>query len=149
MDFPAEPEKESECPSELIRGLGLKPLYCERNRLDYLIEAESEQVIRELRPDFRLLESVNTRGVIVTARSAAAGFDFISRFFAPGEGVPEDPVTGSAHCCLGPYWEKRLGRNPLTGLQVSARGGVVKVQNAGNRVLTSGKAVSVLKGELV
>lgn len=149
MDFPAEPETAAPCPADLRRALGIEPLYCGRNRFDYLLEVESEKLVREMRPDFRLLGSVDTRGVMVTARSGQAGFDFVSRFFAPAVGVDEDPVTGSSHCCLGPYWEKRLGRNPLTGLQVSARGGVVKVRNSGSRVLISGKAVSVLKGELV
>jgi PhzF family phenazine biosynthesis protein len=149
MNFPAEPESAAVCPEELKQALGVEPLYTGKNRFDYLLELESEKLVRELQPDFRLLGSVDMRGVMVTARSAAADFDFVSRFFAPAVGVDEDPVTGSSHCCLGPYWEKRLGRNPLTGLQVSSRGGVVKVKNAGKRVLISGKAVSVLKGELV
>lgn len=149
MNFPAEPESSAACPEELKQALGLEPLYTGKNRFDYLLEVKTEKIVRELRPDFRLLGSVDMRGVMVTARSETAGFDFVSRFFAPAVGVDEDPVTGSSHCCLAPYWEKRLGRNPLSGLQVSARGGVVKVKNAGNRVLISGKAVSVLKGELV
>jgi len=149
MNFPAEPESAVPCPEGLKRALGVEPLYCGKNRMDYLLEVESEKIVRELRPDFRLLAAVDMRGVIVTARSESAGFDFVSRFFAPAVGVDEDPVTGSSHCCLAPYWEKRLGRNPLTGLQVSARGGIVKVKNVANRVLISGKAVSVLKGELV
>jgi len=149
MDFPAEPESAAVCPAELKQALGVEPLYCGKNRFDYLLEVESEDMVRGLQPDFRLLAAIDMRGVMVTARSGQAGFDFVSRFFAPAVGVDEDPVTGSSHCCLGPYWEKRLGRNPLTGLQVSARGGIVKVKNSGNRVLISGKAVSVLKGELV
>ena len=149
MNFPAEPETAVPCPAELKRALGIEPLYCGKNRIDYLLEVEAEKIVRELRPDFKMLATVDMRGVIVTARSESAGFDFVSRFFAPAVGVDEDPVTGSSHCCLSPYWEKRLGRNGLTGLQVSARGGVVKVKNAGSRVLISGKAVSVLKGELV
>lgn len=148
MNFPAEPEAAAECPVELKRALGIEPLYCGKNRMDYLVEVGSEKIVREIKPDFRRLASVDMRGVIVTARAATAGFDFVSRFFAPAVGVDEDPVTGSSHCCLAPYWEKRLGRNPLTGLQVSARGGVVKVNNAGSHVLISGRAVSVLKGEL-
>lgn len=149
MNFPAEPQSAAACPGELKRALGVEPLYCGRNRMDYLLEVESEKIVRELRPDFGSLATVDMRGVIVTARSGTAGFDFVSRFFAPAVGVNEDPVTGSSHCCLAPYWEERLDRNPLTGLQVSARGGVVKVKNLENRVLISGKAVSVLKGKLV
>lgn len=149
MNFPAEPESPAACPPDLKRALGVEPLYCGKNRFDYLLEVETEKTVRDLRPDFRLLATVEMRGVMVTARSRTADCDFVSRFFAPAVGVDEDPVTGSSHCCLGPYWEKRLGRNPLTGLQVSARGGAVKVENAGSRVLISGKAVSVMKGELV
>ena len=111
MDFPAEPEHHDVPPKELVAALGVTPLYTGRNRLnDWLVEIESEAVLRRLVPDLSLLASVPMRGVIVTARSVAREFDFVSRFFAPRLGVPEDPVTGSAHCCLGPYWQKRLKR---------------------------------------
>jgi len=149
MDFPAEPESESPCPAALKGALGAEPLYCGKNRFDYLLELDSEKTVRELQPDFGVLGTVQMRGVIVTARSASPGFDYVTRFFAPAVGVNEDPVTGSAQCCLGPFWEKRLGRNSFTGFQASARGGVFKVQNSSDRVLISGKAVTVLKGDIV
>ena len=105
--------------------------------------------MRRLTPDIRGLAALPVRGVIVTARSETEGFDFVSRFFAPRAGVDEDPVTGSAHCCLGPYWRGRLGRDAFTAWQASARGGVVRVTVAGDRVLLSGQAVTVLRGELL
>jgi predicted PhzF superfamily epimerase YddE/YHI9 len=85
----------------------------------------------------------------VTARESRDGFDFVSRFFAPGSGVDEDPVTGSAHCCLAPYWGAKLGKSEMTGHQISARGGVVRVRNAGDRVILGGQAVTVLRGDLL
>jgi predicted PhzF superfamily epimerase YddE/YHI9 len=100
-----------------------------------------------LRPDFALLGQYPVRGVIVTARSDDPDYDFVSRFFAPRAGVPEDPVTGSAHCCLGPYWSERLGKRDLVGYQASARGGTVRVGLRGNRVELGGQAVIVLSGE--
>ena len=117
--------------------------------MDGLVELEDEQAVRSLRPDFALLARYPVRGVIVTARSDDPDYDFVSRFFAPRAGVPEDPVTGSAHCCLGPYWGERLGKRDLVGYQASARGGVVRVRLAGDRVYLSGQAVTVLRGELV
>jgi len=117
--------------------------------MDFLVELADEAAVRALRPDLRALRSVKARGVIVTARSQSPRFDFVSRFFAPGAGVGEDPVTGSAHCCLGPFWGSRLGKTQLTGNQASARGGVVGVRLAGDRVVLSGSAVTVMRGELV
>jgi predicted PhzF superfamily epimerase YddE/YHI9 len=105
--------------------------------------------VRGLRPDLRALAAVPVRGIIVTARSAVPAFDFVSRFFAPASGVPEDPVTGSAHCCLGPFWAGRLGKDELRAYQASARGGVVGVRVAGQRVYLRGRAVTVLRGELL
>ena len=149
MDFPSELESENTCPPELTTALQIKPVYCGKNRFDYLLELESENMLRNIRPDFELLGTIDIRGVIVTARSSSMGVDFVSRFFAPRVGVNEDPVTGSAHCCLGPFWGRRLGKDDLTGLQVSDRGGLVKVINQGNRVLITGKTALVLKGELL
>ena len=105
--------------------------------------------MERLAPDMRRLRELETRGIIVTARAESEGFDFVSRFFAPNTGVDEDPVTGSAHCCLGPYWKRRLGRDTLTARQVSERGGLVKVTVRGERVTLSGQAVTVLRGELL
>jgi PhzF family phenazine biosynthesis protein len=149
MDFPAEPERPAVPPPELAAALNVVPMYVGKNRFDYLVEIESENVLRNLKPDFSRLGQVPMRGVIVTARSLSTKYDFISRFFAPAVGVNEDPVTGSAHCCLGPYWQKRLKRYQLYAYQASARGGEVHVRVAADRVMLSGKAVTVLRGELV
>ena len=116
---------------------------------DYLVEVESEDEVRGLAPDFARLSSLETRGVIVTSRSTDPQYDFVSRFFAPRAGVDEDPVTGSAHCCLGPYWQGRLGKNEFTAFQASARGGVVHVRVAGDRTYLGGQAITVLRGELL
>jgi PhzF family phenazine biosynthesis protein len=148
MDFPAKPEQPAEPPENLLEALGVKPLYLGRNVFDYLLLLDSEEAVRAVTPDFVLLRRVTVRGVIVTAPSARPEFDFVSRFFAPAVGVDEDPVTGSAHCCLGPFWAARLGKNELVGHQVSARGGVVNVRVAGERVFLGGRAVTVLRGEL-
>jgi PhzF family phenazine biosynthesis protein len=149
MNFPATRVEPAEAPAGLTGALGVVPRFVGRSRFDYLLELADAATVRSLRPDHAQLAKLPVRGVIVTARSDQPGFDFISRFFAPGSGVAEDPVTGSAHCALGPYWEARLGRSALTAYQASARGGVVKVQVAGHRVLLRGRAVTVLRGELV
>lgn len=152
MDFPAEPTEPVTAPKELIEALGLIPRYVGRNRMDYLVEVDSEVTVRTLQPDFQLLKTLQARGVIVTSaadkREADASYDFVSRAFFPGIGVDEDPVTGSAHCALAPYWGKRLRRDELIGCQASERGGFVRVQLKGERVLLSGQAVTVLRGEL-
>jgi predicted PhzF superfamily epimerase YddE/YHI9 len=124
-----------------------------KNRFDWLVEVDSEETVRGLRPNQALLEAIPARGIIVTSRAAAAtaadGFDFVSRFYAPRLGVPEDPVCGSAHCCLAPYWARRLGKAEMVGYQASPRGGVVRVRNAGRRVVLGGQAVTVLRGEIL
>ncbi len=150
MDFPAEPERHEVPPPELVAALGVVPLYAGRNRLnDWLVEIESENVLRALAPDLSLLRSVPMRGVMVTARSVTKQFDFVSRFFAPAVGVNEDPVTGSAHCCLGPYWQKRLKRFSLYAYQASPRGGVVHVRVAEDRVVLAGQAVTIMRSSLL
>lgn len=146
MDFPSEPAEDATAPKELFEALGLIPRYVGRNRMDYLIEVDSEETVRSLQPDFALLGRLQTRGVIVT--SAAAQYDFVSRAFFPGIGINEDPVTGSAHCALAPYWGRRLRKDELTGWQASERGGLVRMKLAGDRVVLSGQAVTVLRGEL-
>jgi len=148
LDFPTKPEHPAEPPENLLEALRVKPLYLGRSVFDYLLLLDSEEAVRAVSPDFALLRSVTVRGVIVTAPSARPEFDFVSRFFAPAVGVDEDPVTGSAHCCLGPFWAARLGKSELVGHQVSARGGVVNVRVAGERVFLGGRAVTVLRGEL-
>lgn len=149
MDFPAKPEEPVEMPAGLIEALGVPTIYVGKSQFDLLVEVEAEAVLRAMRPNFTLLERVPARGVIVTSRASTAGFDFVSRFFAPRVGVNEDPVTGSAHSCLSPFWSKRLGRNELIGYQTSPRGGVVRVRLDGERVHIGGQAVTVLKGQLM
>ena len=148
LDFPALLESPADPPGGLGAALGATLKYVGRNKFDYLAELDSEETVRKLAPDFNALRKLGTRGVIVTAR-AAAGFDFVSRFFAPGSGVDEDPVTGSSPCCLGPYWAKKLGKTDFVAYQASARGGVVRVRLEGDRVKLGGQAVTVLRGELL
>ena len=149
MDFPVKAEEPAEPPLHLSQALGAAPAYVGRNKFDYIAEVESEAILRNLKPNFSMLAELPVRGVIVTARSENGGFDFISRFFAPAVGVPEDPVTGSAHCCLAPFWAKRLGKTEFLAYQASARGGVLRVRLNGDRVLLGGQAVTVLRGELL
>lgn len=149
LDFPATPPKAVGQVPDLERALGLRPQYVGRTAFDYLVELESDAAVRELRPDLSVLARLPVRGVIVTARSQSAEHDFVSRFFAPQSGVDEDPVTGSAHCALGPLWGGRLGKNEVVGYQASSRGGVVIVRLQGDRVRLGGKAVTVLRGELL
>jgi predicted PhzF superfamily epimerase YddE/YHI9 len=149
MDFPVEPAAPADTADTLARALGVRPAYVGKNRFDYLAELDSEEAVRALEPDLALLRAIDARGFIVTARSSSKDYDFVSRFFAPAVGVDEDPVTGSAHCCLGPHWGARLGRTVLTGYQASRRGGVVRVGLNGDRVLLGGRAVTILKGEVV
>jgi PhzF family phenazine biosynthesis protein len=148
LDFPAEPEAPTPAPSDLARALGIRPIYVGKNRFDYLVEVDGEDTLRSVKPDFGLLEEIRTRGIIVTARATSHGYDFISRFFAPRAGINEDPVTGSAHCCLGPFWSTRLGKSELIAYQASARGGVVRVRLGDQRVYLGGQAVTVLRGKL-
>jgi PhzF family phenazine biosynthesis protein len=149
MDFPAVPEEPVPVPAGLTRALGIHPTYTGTNRFDYLIEVSSEDEVRTMVPDFSSLAQIPMRGVIVTSRASTPGFDFISRFFAPSLGVNEDPVTGSAHCCLGPYWQKILQKNTLTAFQASERGGVIRIRlDAPDRVIIAGAAVTVWKGSL-
>src|SRR5947199_117048 len=105
--------------------------------------------LRGLTPDFTALAKLPVRGVIVTSRATSGGYDFVSRFFAPGSGIAEDPVTGSSHCALGPFWGARLGKSELLAYQASARGGVVRVRVVGDRVKLGGQAVTVMRGDLV
>ena len=149
MDFPAEPAKAVEPPSQLAAALGAEPRWVGRNRFDLLVELEDEKAVRTLKPDLTLLRGVLARGVIVTSPAVSDRFDYVSRFFAPRVGVDEDPVTGSAHCALGPFWSGRMGRDELVGYQVSARGGIVRTRWQGDRVVLAGQAVTVMRGELV
>jgi PhzF family phenazine biosynthesis protein len=149
MDFPTTPPEEAPAPAGIAEALGVPLRWVGRNRFDYLIEVAEEETVRTLRPNIAALAALPVRGVIVTARGITPGFDFVSRFFAPAAGVPEDPVTGSAHCALAPFWGQRLGKQEMVGYQASPRGGVVRVRNAGERVFLIGQAVTVLRGELL
>ena len=149
LNFPAEPASDVEPPEYLPEALGVEPVNVGRNRMDLIVEVSDEGILRSLLPDMGLLARVPARGVIVTSRTESAEYDFVSRFFAPAVGVAEDPVTGSAHCCLGPYWAERLGKDELVGYQASARGGVVRVRLDGERVKLLGQAVTVIRGELM
>jgi len=150
LDFPAKLAAPTEAPPELLPALGLaKAEFVGRNAFDYLVEVDSEETLRKLTPDHTALRKVPVRGVIVTSRPATSEFDFVSRFFAPGSGVDEDPVTGSAHTALGPYWGAILGKSEFTAYQASARGGIVRVRLNGERVILGGQAVTVMTGELL
>ena len=148
LDFPATPAEPIEPPPGLSDLLGSVPRFVGRSRFDLLLELTDAEELSELDPDFVGLSSLPVRGFIVTAKSDVPEYDFLSRFFAPATGVREDPVTGSAHCALAPYWAKKLGKPEMTAFQASKRGGVVKVKLAGERVLLRGQAVTVLRGEL-
>lgn len=158
LNFPATPVKlDSDLREDIEAALGAKVINAGRTCYDYFAELESEEAVRSACPDFSKIGRLPARGLIVT--SAASGavtgvgsgpeYDYVSRFFAPAAGIDEDPVTGSAHCCLGPYWKERLGHDNLVGYQASARGGIVRTRCEGDRVFLSGQAVTVLRGELV
>jgi predicted PhzF superfamily epimerase YddE/YHI9 len=148
LDFPALPSAPAADAPDLGPALGVRPLGVHRSRFDLVVEVDSEGAVRGARPDFLRLAAMGVRGVILTGPSQDPAFDFVSRFFAPGSGVDEDPVTGSAHCALAPFWAPRLRKQEMTGYQASARGGVVRVRLAGDRVELQGQAVTVLRGEL-
>lgn len=149
LNFPVTPVVSCEPPAGLIEALKVKPLFIGCGDDDYLIEVATEEEVRAASPDFDRLVQVACRGVIVTALSTAKEYDFISRFFAPAEGINEDPVTGSAHCRLTPYWQAKLKKNEFIAYQASKRGGFLQLAAAGDRVRIGGKAVTVLKGELL
>lgn len=146
MDFPARPCEPCDAPTGLAEALGCEPVFCGVNGMDYLVEVPGEQDVHALRPNFSMMASLPARGIIVTSRSGQMGFDFVSRFFAPAAGIDEDPVTGSAHCALGPYWQARLGKTEFTAYQASERGGVVKLSVRADRVILRGCAVMAKKG---
>jgi predicted PhzF superfamily epimerase YddE/YHI9 len=149
MDFPATPATpESIHNQEVEAALGTNARSVGRTLFDYLVEVESEDAVQSLRPDLTKIGRLQTRGLIVTSRASRTDCDYVSRYFAPAAGVDEDPVTGSAHCCLGPFWKDRLGRDNLMGFQASARGGYVRTRCEGDRVFISGQAITVMRGEL-
>jgi PhzF family phenazine biosynthesis protein len=149
LNFPAKSVEPASIPEGLLEGLNIPSArFVGSNKMDYLVELESEDQVRKLVPDHSQLRKVNIRGVIITARASTAGFDFVSRFFAPGAGVDEDPVTGSAHTALTPYWSTILGKTAMTAYQASQRGGVVQVVDHGDRVEIRGQAVTIFTAQI-
>jgi PhzF family phenazine biosynthesis protein len=149
LDFPARPVEACPAPAGLVEALGVQPVSVARFEKEYLVELPSAAAVRAVTPDFRALAALPLRTVTVTAAGDGAPYDIVSRFFAPGSGIPEDPVTGSAHCALGPFWAARLGKSELLAHQASARGGTLRVSPRGGRVLLSGQAVTVSRGEIL
>jgi len=147
MDFPLDVPDITECPEEIINGLQITPVYTGKSRFDYFIEVGSEDIVRSIVPDIEIIKKVDCRGIIVTSNAKSIDYDFISRFFAPRFGISEDPVTGSAHCALGPYWSRKMKKSNLVGYQASKRGGSVKVKVTQRGVVLSGEARIVAAGE--
>jgi PhzF family phenazine biosynthesis protein len=148
LDFPAAGSKTGDLTEELIAAIGSVPESVHISGEKWLLEYPDEADIVNMKPDFGKLIKFSGRGLIVTSRSERPGIDFVSRYFAPWVGVNEDPVTGSAHCILGPYWGEKLGKNHLMGRQLSARGGTVHVRLSGERVYIGGQAVTIFHGEM-
>ncbi|MEM9531688.1 MAG: PhzF family phenazine biosynthesis protein [Pseudomonadota bacterium] len=146
MDFPARPPSPCEAPDLLVEGLGVTPAQMLAAD-DYVVVLADEDAVRSVVPNFSLLSDISLRGAIITA-TGSGDIDFVSRFFAPALGVPEDPVTGSAHCELAPYWAGRLGKDTMTARQLSRRGGQLTCEMCGDRVLLTGRAVSVIHATL-
>jgi PhzF family phenazine biosynthesis protein len=150
LDFPATPPTEAAPPAGLAAALGVEPRWVGRSRFDYMVLVDDAATVRDARPDIGKLAQVEARGVMLTARGdEGSGHDIVSRFFAPAAGVAEDPVTGSAHCCLAPFWAERLGRDELVAYQASRRGGVLRLRVRGERVELGGRTTVVARGELL
>ena len=152
MDFPATPPSQpvdASTHSLLLDILGVSPLFTGKSREDVLCVVDQESTVRDFQPDPLRLAQIGVRGIILSAASDGPGIDFVSRFFAPRFGVNEDPVTGSAHCCLAPYWSDHFDRDELTGFQASGRGGIVRTKVKGDRVKLSGQAVTIMKASLL
>lgn len=148
MDFPALPAQPTEVPAGIAPVLGTSPVRAGRSRWNLLLELESEAAVRGMTPDFQGLKAFSDHGVMVTAKGSGE-FDFVSRYFAPSIRVNEDPVTGSAHCTLAPWWAPRLGKAQMMAFQASARGGILRVEAKGERVLIAGRAITVMEGRLL
>jgi len=148
LDFPALPPVSGNLSEDMVGALGAAPRYVGLVGDKHLVEVDSEDTVRTLAPDFQQLGRLPGRGVMVTARGESEGIDFVSRYFAPWVGIDEDPVTGSAHCSLGPYWSKVLRKTEMTAFQASSRGGLVQIRIEGDRVALGGRAVTVWTGEL-
>lgn len=150
LNFPTQPVQSIDAPPLLLEAVGVEVLGAYANDVNYLVELPAEDELRSLQPDFSKLRKLPLQGVIVTCRGEKGSkYDFLSRYFAPKAGINEDPVTGSSHCSLSPFWSERLQKSDCLAYQASARGGVLKVGNLGDRVSISGQAVTVLRGELL
>ena len=149
LDFPATPAEPCDAPAGLVEALGLGAKYVGKSRFDYLVEVADEDAVRNAAPNLHALRALPVRGVIITSVAATPGVDFVSRFFAPASGVDEDPVTGSSHCALTPFWSQRLGKTQLIAHQLSARGGVLRLRHDGDRVRLGGQAITVIRGEVL
>ncbi len=149
LDFPRLSLKPIETPRELIEILGITPTFSAMFGEKHLFEIEDQQQLEQLTPDFSALKSIPARGVSITCKSRDSKYDFVSRYFAPWVGINEDPANGSSHCALTPYWANHFGKNELTAYQASERGGELTLRLAGDRVKISGKAITVLKAELL
>jgi PhzF family phenazine biosynthesis protein len=148
LDFPAESPAPTKSSTALAKALGAPIVWAGQNRMDWFLELENEAAVRNLAPNMEAVKALGNRGVIVTAAAddPESPYHFVSRFFGPAVGVDEDPVTGSAHCALAPYWCEKLDRTALVGYQASPRGGTVKVRLRGNRVELKGKAITIFQG---
>jgi len=149
LDLPADPPEPMAPIPALVQALGAYPCYLGRSRVDALYVIDSEKDLRALEPDLDALRKLPFRGICVSCRSEDPRYDFLSRFFAPASGIDEDPVTGSAHCTLGPYWGERLGKTDMVAFQASSRGGTIRLKLDGDRVILKGEAVTVLRGDLL
>ena len=149
LDFPAKVATESEMPEGLAAAMGIMPVFCGKNQFDILMQVGSQADVENVKVDFERLGQIPVRGVILTAASDNDQYDFVSRFFAPAVGINEDPVTGSAHVCLAPFWSDKLGKSEMVGYQASPRGGVVTTRLQDDRVHLGGTAVVIVKGELI
>jgi PhzF family phenazine biosynthesis protein len=149
LDFPSLPATPAAAPAELLKSIDFRPVFIGSSQFDFLVEADSAQTVRKARVDYGALKQLKTRGLIITAASDDQNYDFISRFFAPGCGIDEDPVTGSAHSVLGPYWHKKIGKSSLRAYQASPRGGSMRVEIHGDRTHLIGQAITVLRGQIV
>ena len=148
LDFPALPIEPMPAPKALSSAIPVTFLFAGRSSYAWFVELESENIVRSVAPDFHLLKELD-RDVIITSRSSTSEYDFVSRYFAPKHGIDEDPVTGSAHSVLAPYWTQKLDMKEMRALQASPRVGFLRVTSAGDRVLMAGQAVTVMRGELV
>jgi PhzF family phenazine biosynthesis protein len=152
LDFPSEPVSPAEAPKGLAAVLGADPVFVGRNRMDHLVELKDESTVRLLKPDLKqialLSEAENVRGIIVTAAGTDGKADIVSRCFFPSFGIDEDPVTGSAHCALAPYWMQRIAKQEIVAYQASPRGGWLRLRVAGSRVKLRGQALTTLRGAL-